>query len=69
MSDENSVPSIKMLHEAVTGNIPNTQILSKTDKSNIAAMINVMHNHSFDSENKKLEKALDSLIDEILKSV
>lgn len=69
MSDKDSVPSVQMLHEAVSGNISKTQILSKTDNSNIAAMINVMHNHSFDSENKKLEKALDSLIDEILKSV
>ena len=69
MADGKQVPSVKMLHETLHQNISKTKILSKTDESNIAAIINVMHNHSFDLENKKLEKALDSLVEDILKSI
>ena len=69
MTDSEQVPSVKMLHETLHQNVSKTKILSKTDESNIAAIINVMHNHSFDLENKKLEKAHDSLVEQILKSV
>jgi hypothetical protein len=69
MADGKQVPSVEMLHETLHQNISKTKILSKTDESNIAAIINVMHNHSFDLENKKLEKALDSLVEDILKSI
>ena len=69
MADNKQVPSVKMLHETLHENVAKTKILSKTDDSNISKLINVMYNHSFDLENKKLEKALDFLIEEILNSV
>jgi len=69
MADDSAIPSVAMLHEALQENISDNHLLSDTDPQNISAIINVLHNHSFDLENKKLQKALDSLIEEILKSI
>ena len=68
MGDANQIPTAKILHEALTENISKSSLLSGIDESKIAALVNVMHIHSFDLDNKKLEKALDLLIDEILNS-
>ena len=68
MGDASQIPTAKILHEALTENISKSSLLSGIDESKIAALVNVMHNHSFDLDNKKLEKALDHLIDEILNS-
>ncbi len=69
MPTDSDVPSIKMLHETLLENISSMNLLAKTGENNVASIINVLHNHSFDNDNKQLEKALDSLIEDILSSL
>ena len=69
MGSEETIPSVEMLRETILSEIAKTKILCKLPENEIIQLINVLHARSFDEDNKKLEKALDEVVEGMLDSL
>ena len=69
MGSEGTIPSVEMLKETILEQVSKTKVVSKLPEDKIIQLINVLHSRSFDEDNKKLERALDEVVEGMLDSL